>query len=539
MVRIGKAFAATLFLAASVLVVLAGGCGGHNNTYGMGIDVPPPNTDVDAGDDGGFSPAGSTSGGSGGVNAMGNLVFQIPPGGGPNNCPQGAPLSCYVNTKCAGGAQTTLTGKVYDPAGKVPIYNVIVFVPNDMSNLPVITPGTSSCNTCDVPVGNYVSVTTTDKTGSFTLPNVPTGKNVPLVVQIGKWRRIITVPNIKDCATTPLPSSGAGQARLPKNHKEGDMPQMALLTGALDDLGCFLTRVGIDSAEYSAPQGGGRLDIYQGLGMSVGGLFGGGGATGAPGLSNGTAGNCTNTSCPLWASQKSFENYDIVLLACEGDTYDQDAQGDGGMGAFGRGNQFNVTKAGKQAMHDWLNEGGKVFATHFHYTWFQNGPADFQTIATWLGPSVGSGMCNCSIDTTFPKGQTFHDWLAAVGGLSANAVALNGVAKSVSAVKNPPTSRWIYDGTDSDTKYMSFETPIGGKVIPADPDSGAGETRGYCGKAVFSDLHAGGSPSGDVPGACKAADLSPQEKALEFLFFDLASCVQDDTKPVVPPPLPK
>ena len=67
-------------------------------------------------------------------------------------------------------------------------------------------------------------------------------------------------------------------------------------------------------------------------------------------------------------------------------------------------------------MHDWLDEGGKVFATHFHYTWFQNGPADFQTVATWLGSSVGSGTCNCTIDTSFPKGQTFHDWLGAVGG---------------------------------------------------------------------------------------------------------------------------
>ena len=34
------------------------------------------------------------------------------------------------------------------------------------------------------------------------------------------------------------------------------MPQMALLTGGLDDLGCFLTRMGIDAAEYSAPRGG-------------------------------------------------------------------------------------------------------------------------------------------------------------------------------------------------------------------------------------------------------------------------------------------
>ena len=66
------------------------------------------------------------------------------------------------------------------------------------------------------------------------------------------------------------------------------------------------------------------------------------------------------------------------------------------------GNATNVTKAGKQALHDWLNEGGKVFATHFHYTWFQNGPADFQDVANWKGWSLGTGTCNdCPIDQTF------------------------------------------------------------------------------------------------------------------------------------------
>jgi hypothetical protein len=91
------------------------------------------------------------------------------------------------------------------------------------------------------------------------------------------------------------------------------------------------------------------------------------------------------------------------------------------------------------------------------------------------------------------------------------------------------TNRWIYDPTTTDTKYLSFNTPIGGI-----PDAGT-EMNGltYCGKAVFSDLHAGGAPLGDVPGACKATDLSAQEKALEYLFFDLAACVHD---PSVPPP---
>jgi len=319
------------------------------------------------------------------------------------------------------------------------------------------------------------------------------------------------------------------------------MPQMALLTGGLDDLGCFLFKVGIDAKEYSAPGAGGRLDIYQGLG--------GRSLTGAPGkapaLSRGTAGNCTTTSCPLWASKQSFEAYDIVFLACEGDTFDPDENPDGGGpggGIFGGGGGPNVTKAGKQAMHDWLNEGGKVFATHFHYTWFKNGPPDFQSVATWLGYSIGNGTCNnCTIDTSFQSGKDFDVWLQGVGALSGTGITLNGVADSVSTVNIATTSRWIYGSSGmntgaNDTKYLSFETPIGGITV----DAGEMPEKRYCGKAVFTDLHAGGAPSGDIPGACQTANLTAQEKALEFLIFNLAACVSDETKPMkIPPPPPK
>ena len=58
---------------------------------------------------------------------------------------------------------------------------------------------------------------------------------------------------------------------------------------------------------------------------------------------------------------------------------------------------------------DWLNEGGKVFATHYHYYWFEHGPADFMGVATWgnagfLDPAIGAG--NYNINSTFAGGMS-------------------------------------------------------------------------------------------------------------------------------------
>jgi hypothetical protein len=115
-----------------------------------------------------------------------------------------------------------------------------------------------------------------------------------------------------------------------------------------------------------------------------------------------------------------------------------------------------------------------------------------------------------------------------VGALSGTGINLTGVADSVSTVIVGTTNRWIYDSSSTDTKYLSFNTPIGGITL----DAGGKE---YCGKAVFTDIHAGGAPSGDLPGSCKTSDLSAQEKALEYLFFDLSACVRDESKPLPNP----
>jgi hypothetical protein len=513
------------------------------------------------GDDGATSDDGTFISFSSGGLSSGGLTFGPPPVSG---CEGTTGWGCEVDPSCS--TPTSLTGKVYDPAGKNPLYNVVVFIPKDPTTLPAITQGTNTCQACDVSIGNYVAATTTDYTGSFTLRGVPTGKDVPVTVQIGKWRRTIGVNISNDCATNTVSMSPTASTllRLPRNKSEGDMPQMALLTGGCDDMACFLLNMGISSSEFGAPHSGGRIDVYQGNSQPLG--IGAGGPT----LSNGTAGNCTTTNCPLWSSKQSFEYYDISLFSCQ---CDEQYNGPNAVGNNGNNNpNGNETAAAYTNLRAWLDEGGKVFASHYNYTWFEYNPSqDFQSVAVWgntLDNDTATGSANGAnfdIDNTFTKSVVFGQWLGVVGALSSTGappnmigqnppaeISLAYVADSVKTV-NPNTAyRWIYDpnkgnagageggapATTDDVKYLSFETPIGG--LPKAPDAGEGPPP-YCGKAVYTDLHTGSSlfaTAASVPADCKSADLNNQQKALEFLFFDLSACVAQDNQPPPPPPPP-
>jgi hypothetical protein len=197
-------------------------------------------------------------------------------------------LWCYQTTA---PCTTSLSGTVYDPAGQVPLDNVVVYVPADPTiALTKISPGTSSCSACNTQIENYMALAVTDVTGHFSMTGVPATTNVPVVVQIGKWRRQIALSQITKCTDNKVPDP---ILRLPRSRAEGDLPQMAVVTGGADDLGCFLRGIGLDGSEYTAPQGGGRLDVYAGQG--------------GPGLTDGgTAGACTSSTCPLWASKSAL-----------------------------------------------------------------------------------------------------------------------------------------------------------------------------------------------------------------------------------------
>jgi hypothetical protein len=449
-------------------------------------------------------------------------VYQGFADAGVPGCPTGG-LSCFVDTQCPANSSTSLTGTVFDPAGVTPLYNAIVYIPADpQALLPTITPGTTSCSaSCgnEGSIGNYVSAAVTDAAGRFTLENVPTGTGIPLVIQLGKWRREITV-DTTSCIENTVPAS---LARLPRNQSEGDIPQMAIVTGACDELACLMSDIGLDPGEFTGPGGGGRLHVYKGAGPGPD-LDGGG---------PGPAGDCSGDACPLWSSTSALSAYDIVLLGCECGAHDE-----------------TKPPAAIQAMHDWLGAGGRVLATHYQDTWFKTGPPDFQGVASWLpteldGPTPGPFVTGSGTSTASTAAAAFESWLRDVGALDLDSgtpwpITLPPSDVSTSVTGTDAGFRWITDETTGDPKVLSFPTPIGGVLPEAGVEEAADQ---YCGRAMFTDVHMGGGgvPStAPVPASCTGASSSAEQRALEYLFFQLsgpcASRVVFPTCACQPPP---
>jgi len=395
---------------------------------------------------------------------------------------------------------TTITGKVYDPAGANALYNVMVYIPggpNGDAELPAITEGVS-CETCaSVALSPMVSALTNTK-GEFELKDVPVDKDVPVVIQVGKWRRKLKFSVTKKCEANEVPDR---EFRLPKNGSEGDMPHIAVTAGGCDALECLLRGIGIDDKEFvPGASTAGHIHVFNGSG---------GDFTGAPNAGGTTA---DKLGGELWNDTGKMSKYDMVMLSCECSETNEN-----------KGGPEN-TPGARQAMWDYANAGGKIFATHFHYTWFKNSPQqDWKQVANWNASGGGSGAYD--VDQTFPKGASFADWLVNVNASSTKGtIQLTDVTNALSNV-NAPAQSWIKKG-DNAVRYFSFNAPT------------ASPPEEQCGRAVYSDLHLMGISAGGAsfPSGCPApGGLSAQQKALEFMFFDLSGCVQADDTPPTPP----
>ena len=458
---------------------------------------------------GGAGPGTGPGPGSAGTSAL-NLGGNISTGETTGPC---MGLECKVPTTCAAGADTTISGKVYAPNGTLPLYNVVVYIPN--ATVEPLTQG-ASCDRCGANIANPVTAAVTDESGAFVLHGAPADANVPVVIQVGKWRRQVTLPSVAPCVDTPMAPE---LSRLPRNKLEGDLPLIAISAGGADAMECLPRKLGIDDAEFTTSTGTGRVHLF--TATDNGGANGGDLSIKAfaPTLN---AGAMLPHSMQLWADVPTLKKYDIVMLSCEGTRFIDEKP-----------------PVARQALYDYASQGGRVFASHWAHVWFSDGPAPVPTTGTWMSrtnPAEAASSLPATINQTFPKGEALAKWLVNVNA-STTQGTLNviGPRDDIQTI-NPNVSReWItldnpnFPQAPKVVEYLSFHAPIGVPEAEA------------CGRAVFTGLHVSNNvedrlvqPPG-FPLECDAMELTAQEKAVAFMLFDLSSCIQNDDEPPKPP----
>jgi hypothetical protein len=381
-------------------------------------------------------------------------------------------LQCKQVT-CASGSETTVSGAVYAPNGTLPIYNAIVYVPNTP-----VAPAVKgvTCDKCGtVASGTPLVSALTDAAGKFKLEKVPVGESIPLVIQLGKWRRQIMVPTVTKCIDTPLDKN---VTRLPRNQSEGDLPKIAVTTGACDQGGCILPKLGIDPAEIGTEADGAARSVH---------VF-------------------TNPK-PFWSDLTKLKQYDLSIFSCECSE------------SLGSKDAISY-----KAVTDYLAAGGRVLTSDFQYTWYRSSPDPALSSVSNITGGAPLGTSPFYLNDSFPKGKALADWLqlnapgAAYGEISADATFdnfKNLVDKNKAQVWASETA-----GGLGHTRVFSVNTPVGAK-----PEE-------QCGKAMHFDAHANSTDS--FPNMCNTP-LKRSEALFAFMFLDLASCIQKEgAAPIAP-----
>ncbi len=480
---------------------------------------------------------------------------------GPTECvslddPSRCPL-CAAVPRCDGQPQRTrLQGRVIAPGrsdddvgNQVGVPNAFVYIlrRNEVTDLPDILSGVvgngESCDRCsDLDLGPVLASAVTDATGAYLLEgNIPVGSEFIIAVKAGKFRRAehYTLPESAACRTTTLPTAlPSNPTRLPRNRDDGlgvNVPRIAVSTGEVDAMECLFEKMGVSHSEFSRPQLDGRIHLYRSNGAF-------------PDRTSLSCNACTTASCRATYCGGSAESdraaymqaideaslyrsrineYDMVVFDCEGYDWVHHDEDD-------------------PSVRQYVNRGGRMFASHYSAHWIcNNGDAPYSAATTDdTGLASSANFQNCFDDgSTFHTGtgvvslgrpntitsklQIFAAWL--VNESAATLVGgryefeINQPRDSVSSV-NAFSEELVFRpiGWTSAVQQYSFNTPYGA------PDEAA------CGRVTYSGFHvaAAGTATNDFsrtafPEHCAGA-FTAQEKALLYMLFDLGACVGDE-----------
>ncbi len=441
--------------------------------------------------------------------------------------------------KCNSGT-AELTGKILDPAKLRPVYGVAVYVPS--TAVGVLAGPNVQCDTCQNIYGGLPALAsaTTDVDGTFRLQGIPAGVAFPLVIQLGRFRRQVMVPAIAACGTAAL---SATQGHLPATKtKIGDtaadtanpnLPLIAMVTGAGDATECLLARMGIATSEFTAPGGGGSVEMY--TYQKANGLTGGAGSLGAGATIAGIG-----AADSLLGTAANLNKFNALIMPC-------------GNNASG----LSPTATMQTNLENWLDAGGRMFASHITVADFVELPAgnpnaaaaNWSTAIPWGSNNPDSSdraptyTLNDTINQTFPKGVGLAKWMQiawpAPGGPGGVAPAfgilpLPNYRNNVKSV-GPGSVNWFSGtsnyagaGAGAQVNMMAFDTPR------------ASPPANQCGRSVLPFMHVSSTSSGTFPAECGAvpAALTGQELSFEYMMWEAMTCLAPSTVPPVAPAVP-
>jgi hypothetical protein len=332
-----------------------------------------------------------------------------------------------------------------------------------------------------------------------------------------------------------MPDNPTRLARTMQDGLAVNMPRIAISTGRIDAMECVFEKMGIGAAEFGNFGADGRVHLYRGNGPA------------AP--EGAVIDVATPAEADLYGSLARLESYDLIVSDCEGGGWDGKVA-----------NQFPERDAFGSNVREYVNRGGRLFASHLSFSWLhQNGSAvysDLDPIATGLaaaggwdidylatGNLNGSGTGVVSVVGTrpnlvSPRIQGFADWLVNEGVTTAPAYQFAMTdPRSMAITLGSASEEFVYrqDG-NSRVQQFSFDTPY------------AAPPTASCGRVAYSGFHVAGT-AGDsdpfkdavFPGHCTDAlansgNLTNQEKVLLYMLFDLGSCVGEE--PLPPPCVP-
>jgi hypothetical protein len=344
------------------------------------------------------------------------------------------------------------------------------------------------------------TVSGVDGTFTLTSPLLDAGGTYTVVVETGGFRHVTRHVTIPACGNLALPASATS---FPKATSGDDIaPKVAVASDStstktdvndkfaqvLDAIGIGYDKIGPDRTIPASPAAGDMLSLL--------------------------------------GSASALNAYQILVVPC------------GSLGVWNP--SANLTSAMKANLQAWLAAGGRLYASDLAYAVVQAAdPTDFtwapgpspHTLTTGTTDPASSGVgiaSGTSINANVDDADLLA-WLKVVGATTTTTIPVTelkdpwGALDSLTTKMDPTTSTPLATTyVSADVSWHEGSTTVGPAHHPltAQVDVlGAGGAS--CGRAVFTSYHVQSSASGGA--------LTPQERVLEYLFFQLTACLGNRT----------